>query len=215
MPNRIEISFFHDVLCAYCGVTAERLRVLRQEFGGALTVNLRPYPLRPEEQVLGEKELRRIASHVREAAKEPECKGMVADVWLRGKPPRSSMPPLIAAEAALLQGAREQEALVARLRTAAFHGGLDITRRDIILETASSVGLNMPRFTAAFDARATARSIEISLRDAIHHGVRAAPAITIGDEWLLTGVRTLEEYREVVLKWMERRSGAHNVRVVH
>jgi len=40
------------------------------------------------------------------------------------------------------------------------------------------------------------RAVEDSRRDAVVHGVRAVPALVIGDEWLLTGVREIHEYRE-------------------
>jgi predicted DsbA family dithiol-disulfide isomerase len=213
MPERITIYYFHDVLCGYCTVAAERLRVLEQEFGDALQIVPRSYPLRPEETILTDRDLKRLMRHVRSAAREPEGRGMTPSIW-REDPPRSSMPPLIASEAARLQGPRAQDLLLQRLRTAAFFGGINVARTDVILEAAASVGLDMARFSAAFNSDATRRAVELSLRDALQHGVRAIPAIAIGDEWLMTGLRDLSEYREVLLRWLQRGSGPRS-RVLH
>jgi predicted DsbA family dithiol-disulfide isomerase len=201
---RLPINFFHDVLSPYCAVTSARLRELQQEFGDAVEVILRPYPLRPVEMRLSEKELRRLARQVREVSKSPAGQGFQPSIWLGGDPPLSTLPPLLALEAALLQGSGAQHRLLETLRGAAFRAGMNIARRDVIFECASSVGLDMPRFVAAFESPATARSVELSHRDAVAHGVRALPAVVIGDEWLMTGMRDLDEYRETLGSWVER-----------
>lgn len=201
---RLPILFFHDVLCSYCAVTAERLRALQQELGEAIEVSLRPFPLRSAEARPSEKELRRLARQVRAAARAPECAGYQTGLWLGGDPPLSTLPPLLALEAALLQGPAAQARLFDKLRAAAFRDGVNISRSDVLFECASAVGLDLPRFGAAFESPVTARSVELSHRDAFAHGIRALPAVVIGDEWLLTGVRELDEYREALGSWVER-----------
>jgi predicted DsbA family dithiol-disulfide isomerase len=213
-PMRIPITIFHDVLCAYSALTAQRLRTLEAELPDLIQVSLRPYPLRPLEARPSEKELRRFARHVRAVSRQPEGAGFGTGLWLGGDPPLSSMPPLVALEAALLQGRDAQQALLDRLHTAAFCGGLNVARRDVLLEIASSVGLSMPRFVAAFDSPATTHAIEFAHHDAMARGIRALPAVVIGDDWLMTGVRELAEYREGLERWLSRFS-SQPARIVH
>jgi predicted DsbA family dithiol-disulfide isomerase len=214
MSEKIPIYFFHDVLDAYSLVAAERLQRLKGEFADALEIELRPYPLRPHAERPDAATLKRMARNVRRAAKEPEGDGLTPELWLGSDPPLSSTPALLAAEAALLQGRHAQEKLVWRLRNAALRGGVNVARRDVILEAASASSLDLNRFLAAFDALATQRAVELAHRDAVAHGVRAVPAIAIGDSWLMTGLRDLGEYRDALLRWLEKR-GAGRMRVVH
>ncbi|HCF62569.1 MAG TPA: thioredoxin [Myxococcales bacterium] len=211
---RIPVLLFHDVLCAYCTVASARLSALEQEFADTLHVTPRPYPLRPLEARPSDKELKRLARHVRSVAKLPEGAGYSSSVWIGGDPPCSSTPPLVALEAALLQGEEAQRRMLERLRAVAFRGGMNIARRDVILEVAGAVGLDMPRFVTAFDSQAATRAVELAHRSAIAHGVQALPAVVFGDEWLITGVREVGEYRDALLRWLGRYT-SQPVRVVH
>ncbi len=214
MSLKVPVYFFHDVLCAYCVVTAERLRLLQAEFGDALELTLRPFPLRFGDTRLEARDVKRLVRTVRKAAKEPEGAGMTPEIWLSEDPPISSLPPLLAVEAALLQGRTAQDRLVTRLRNAAFRAGVDVTRRDVLLEVAAASGLDMTRFIAAFDAQATARAVELSHRDGVLHGVRAIPAVTIGDSWMMTGIRELSEYRDALARFLDEK-GYARMRMVH
>lgn len=211
----VRLSFFHDVLCAYCSVAAERVHRLEEEFGELLLVELRPFALRPEPAAPTSKDVRRQVRLVKRAAKEPEGCGLSPGLWRGIDPPQTSLPPLVAAEAALLQGTHAQRALIERLREAALKDGINVARRDVLFEAAATVGLDMDRFAAAFDAPATSRAVEESRRHAELHGVTAVPAVVIGDEWLLTGVRELHEYRDVLLRWFERQGGGESPRVLN
>ena len=215
MSKPIRLLFFHDVLCGMCCVAAERLDRVEAEFGGLLVVEPRPYPLRREAAAPCGRDLRRQVRLVQRAIREPEGAGLSPALWSGIDPPQSSLPPLLAAEAALLQGSGAQRALLARLRTAALRDGVNVARRDVLLELAAASGLEMERFCTAFDAPATLHAVERGRHEALRHGVRAVPAIVIGDEWLLSGVRELHEYREVLLHWLERRGGGQSARVLN
>src|SRR5207248_8618331 len=69
----------------------------------------------------------------------------------RSDPPSSSLPPLVALEAALPQGHERQHQLLLRMRRAAFLDGINVARRDVQLELASRAGLDMPRFLEQLD----------------------------------------------------------------
>jgi predicted DsbA family dithiol-disulfide isomerase len=210
----IRLSLYHDVLCAMCQVAASRVRRLEDEFGDLLSVELRPYPMRLEEASPTRLELRKKVRQVCCAAREVEGEGLSAELWRGLDPPTTSLPPLVAAEAARLQGRAAQRSLLDALRDAAFQGALNVTRRDVIFELAASAGLQMDEFAAAFDAPATLRAVEDSRREATRLGVRVVPALVIGGEWLVSGVREIHEYREVLLRWLQRR-GSAALRVLH
>jgi predicted DsbA family dithiol-disulfide isomerase len=214
MLEPIRIQIFHDVLCGWCCVAASRVRALRAELGDAVDVQWRPYPLRPD-VALSTHELARVAQKVRRASREPDSGWITPLLWEGRDPPTSSLLPLIAAEAALLQGPAHQDAFLARMRLAAFRDGINIGRRDVILELAQLAGLDLSRFIVAFDSEQTAQAVELSHRDAVRRGVQAVPAVTFGDEWLLTGVRELSEYREVLRRFLARRGATGPLTILH
>jgi putative protein-disulfide isomerase len=214
MPEPLRLQLFHDALCAWCAVAVDRVFALERDFGGLLTVSLRPFPLRPEEQLLPRPEAAKVARQLRRASREPEGEGMVADLWRGDDRPLSSVPPLVALEAAQLQGRDAQRALLARIHEAGLKRGINVARRDVLVELAFTAGLDMRRFVAAFESPATARAVELSHREAVARGVRVIPAIALGD-WLLTGARSLAEYRELVRGWVGRHDSASAARVLH
>lgn len=215
MSEPVRLQLFHDVLCAWCAVAVERLFALERDFGDLVSLSLRPYPLRPSEGLLPKPEATKITRNLRRAAREPEGGGMVADLWQSEDRPLSSTPPLIAVEAALLQGQEAQRAFLRKMHEAGLRGGINVARRDVLLEIASAVDLDMRRFTEALDSPATARAVQLSHRDAIARGVRAVPALSVGEEWMLTGLRPLAQYREVVRGWMQQHHAHPLARVIH
>lgn len=215
MHKPIEITFFHDVLCSWCYVADARLRALKQEFGDELRISLRSYPLRPQEQIPDKKHIASLVRHVRRASTEPEGRILRPDLWRAPDIPLSSLPALQAVEAAGRQDHALRDLLLHRLREAAFVHGLNVARTDVIFEMAAAIGLEMGRFVRSFHSPATLAAIENSHSEAVGRGVKAIPAIAIGDEWLLTGVRPLEEYREVLQRWRTERGRPGGDRIVH
>src|SRR5512140_3144104 len=107
-PAALELVLYHDVLCTWCYVADARLQYLRDEYGPLVRWRLRPYPLRPDDQLPDKKQRAVLARHFRRLAKEPEGKGVKPDLWTGQDPPSSSLPPLVALEAALPQGPQLQ-----------------------------------------------------------------------------------------------------------
>lgn len=205
MREPILLAFFHDVLSADCCVTAQRLAQLEQEFGDLVRVELRAYPLRLEPEAPSRREVRRQVRLVGKAAREPERLELNPELWRGFDPPQSSLPPLLALEAARMQSRCAQRALARKLREAAFGFGINVARRDVLLELAAATGLQMDRFVSVLDSPATLHSVEQSRLQAMGHGVHAVPAVVIGQEWPLIGMRELHEYRDVLMRWWDRR----------
>src|SRR5205814_10724344 len=111
-PASLELVLYHDVLCSWCYVADARLEYLRDEYGPLVRWRLRPYPLRPENQLPDKKQRAVLARHFRRVSREREGVGIKADLWTGADPPSSSLPPLVALEAALPQGSESQRELL-------------------------------------------------------------------------------------------------------
>jgi predicted DsbA family dithiol-disulfide isomerase len=214
-PATLELVLFHDVLCSWCYLADARLESLRDEYGNALKWSLRPYPLRPESQMPGKKERQILARHYRRIAKESEGKGVKPDLWIGEDPPVSSLPPLVALEAALRQGPAVQRELLRAMRRAAFVEGINVARRDVQVELASRAGVDLHEFVEALDDASVEQSVTESGDEAESLGIRGVPALVIGGEWLMQGCRDTSEYRHVIDKYLRERRSGPPVRTIH
>jgi predicted DsbA family dithiol-disulfide isomerase len=211
----LELVLYHDVLCSWCYVADARLDFLRDEYGPLVSWSLRPYPLRPENQLPDKKQRSVLARHFRRVAREREGKDIKADLWTGADPPASSLPPLVALEAALPQGPLLQRRLLKAMRRAAFALGINVARRDVQLELAGQVGLDVAGLAEMLDDPRLEQDVTDSVEEAESLGIKGVPALVIGGEWLMQGCRDLAEYRQVIDKYLRERVAAAQVRVVH
>ena len=214
-PIGVEVALYHDVLCSWCYLADARLDYLRDEYGVVLRWSLRPYPLRPENQIPDRKQRAVLARHFRRVAREQEGKGVKPDLWTGRDPPASSVPPLVALEAALPQGNQLQRELLKAMRRAAFLQGINVARRDVQLELASRVGIDVGRFIERLDDPRLEQDVNEASEEAETLGIKGVPALVIGGEWLMQGCRELSEYREVIDKYLRERVAAAQVRTMH
>jgi predicted DsbA family dithiol-disulfide isomerase len=214
-PADVELVLYHDVLCSWCYLADARLEYLRDEYGSTLRWSLRPYPLRPENQIPNKKERSVLARHFRRVAREREGKGVKPDLWTGQDPPASSVPPLVALEAALPQGPHLQRELLKAMRRAAFLEGINVARRDVQLELASGIGLDVARFAESLEDPRLEQHVNDAGEEAESLGIKGVPALVIGGEWLIQGCRDLAEYRQVIDKYLRERVAAAQVRMMH
>jgi predicted DsbA family dithiol-disulfide isomerase len=197
-------------------VAERRLRAALDDAPVAFApLRLEPFPLRAEPCALTAKERRDYVRVARRAAKEPEAAGTTPDLWLSDDPPLTTLPALAALEAARLQGPAREAALRGALREAALVRGINVTRRDVLYELAGAAGLDVARFATALAAPATEKRVLESFDEALGKGIDTAPALVIGDEWLVAGPRSADEYRSVLRRYAAARLGLQGVRVVH
>jgi predicted DsbA family dithiol-disulfide isomerase len=214
-PASLELVLYHDVLCSWCYVADARLEYLRDEYGPLVRWSLRPYPLRPEDQIPDKRQRALLARHFRRVSHEREGAGIKADLWTGADPPSSSLPPLVALEAALPQGPQAQRDLLKAMRRAAFHEGINVARTDVQVELAAQAGLDVTRFVECLDEAGLEHSVNDSVEEAESLGIKGVPALVIGGEWLMQGCRDLAEYRQVIDKYLRERVAPAQVRMMH
>jgi predicted DsbA family dithiol-disulfide isomerase len=212
----VSLVLYEDPLSPWCLVAERRVRSALDDVMGAFSpLQLEPFPLRAEPRAVSTRERKAFASAARKASREPEAADITPDLWLSDDAPVSSLPALAALVAARLQGAGRESALRAALREAALVRGINVTRRDVLYELAQAAGLDVARFAGALSAPATEKRVVDSFEDALGKGIEAAPALVIGDEWLVSGARTADEYRSVLRRYVASKLGFAPMRTVH
>ncbi|HEY6001337.1 MAG TPA: DsbA family protein [Anaeromyxobacter sp.] len=212
----VSLVLYEDPLWPWCLVAEQRIRAVLEGIDGPFgPLRLAPFPLRTEERVPTRAERRAMARVARSAAREPEAAGTTPDLWLSRDPPLTTVPVLTALAAARLQGAAREDALRDAIREAGLVRGINVTRKDVLYELAETSGLDVDRFAGAFAAPATERRVLDVFEDAVSKGVEGAPALVIGDEWLVLGPRTAEEYTGVLRRYATVRLGVPQKRTVH
>jgi predicted DsbA family dithiol-disulfide isomerase len=212
----VSLVLYEDPLSPWCLVAERRIRAALEDVPGAFApLRLEPFPMRAEARAPSPKERRDLARDARKAAREAEAAGTTPDLWLSDDPPLTTLPALAALEAARLQGPAREASLREAIRNAALVRGINATRRDVLYELASAAGLDGARFASALAAPATEKRVLESYDEALGMGIRFAPALVIGDEWLVTGARGPEDYRAVLRRYAAARLGLQGVRVVH
>ena len=210
------LVLYEDPLSPWCLVAERRITLALEQVPGLFGPLIHaPFPLRPEPRALSRAERRELARAARRAAKEPEARGLNADLWLSPDPPLCSIPALSALVAARLQGAAREDALRDAIREAAFVKGMNVSRTDVLVELAERAGLDVARFSGALARGGPERRVREAFEDALDKGIDAAPALVIGDEWLVSGPRPVEEYRAILLQYAEVRIVGVPMRTLH
>jgi predicted DsbA family dithiol-disulfide isomerase len=101
------------------------------------------------------------------------------------------------------------------LREAALLRSLDVSRPDIVIEVAALAGIDLAHFVPAFEAPGTERAVLADIAEAAEQGIEHGPAIIIGDDWMVVGVRSLRDYRLVLKRYLSTRLGTPVEHTVH
>lgn len=214
--NPFEVVLIHDVLCGWSWLADQRLRLLQEEMGSVFRLEYRPFAAKFDSRVPSRMERLAEASNWRKVGREPDGKGIVPDLWRSNDPPLTSLPPLVALEAArIVGGVAGRDRLLVAMRQAAFFHGINISRDDVILELAEKVGLHPERFANAYGS-STTQGIVVNLHEeAVNRGIDAVPAVILDDDWLIAGTRSIEEYRSTIQRFVEQRGLWIPTRVLH
>jgi predicted DsbA family dithiol-disulfide isomerase len=215
--NPVTITVYQDVLCAWSYLAELRLEPLEAELGTNVRWNFRPFPLRARSMSLTQREKQEWVNEINRARLETDGGQLKSDLWLQSDCPTSSLRPLLAVEAAGLQGERSRRRMTRALQRAALEQGINVTRMDVTLELASALGLNMDRFSMALVSTRLRRMILAERDLARERGVSGVPTLVVAGRWMICGLRETLEYRHYIMmclkKDTERRASFE--RVVH
>lgn len=212
----VSLVLHGDLLDPWCWLAEKRITMAADELHGRFApLQQAPWPRRWEPRAPSAAERRQRMRELVRAAREPDAPPFSTELWAGEDGPHTSAPPLIALAAARMQGPAAAGAVQEALRNAALVLGIDVTRSDVILEIASRAGLDLARFVPAFQAPGTERALRAEIAEACDRGVEAGPALVIGDDWLVSGARSLRDYRSVLKRYLARRAGAHVEHTVH
>ena len=189
------------MLCAWSYLAELRLEVVRRELGPLVRWKVRPFPVRVVDTLPTERERRHYLTELARARREadPTAQLLSSELWTAGDAPRSSLPALEALEAVRFQGPSARPLLARSLQRAALEQGVNVSRTDVLYELVGRVGLDTHRFETAW--RATrARGVVLEEQRLAHaRGIRRVPTLVIGGRWMVSGLREVSEYRELIL----------------
>jgi predicted DsbA family dithiol-disulfide isomerase len=214
-PKPLQIVVHHDVLCVWSYIADLRLDAIRAELAQLVRFRFCPFATRPGDALLSEQELELAAKNVEDGRLEAEGKRLSLELWHGADPPRSSLPALIALEAARLQGGDAHHALLRTMQVAALEEGVNVTRADVTFELAGRLGLQMDRFAAAYNSPETRRLVMEEQHLAASRGVTETPALAIAGRWLVTGLHELSEYRQKILDCLGKAQAGPRIRSLH
>jgi predicted DsbA family dithiol-disulfide isomerase len=176
--NRPEIWEWAEYYCPWCYVTAVRLHESLKTYQGRVRIRMRAFPLEvygsgPAPRAIDEQE-RWLA-----AIQEPKAEfaNFESDDW-----PTTTLPAFEAYWAAVQQDERLALDYDLRIRHAFFAESRNIGRRDVLIELAEAVGLDMDAFLRSFesnDAREAVLSEGRSGKE--QYGVRGTPTLMLAD----------------------------------
>ena len=213
----LPVTVYQDVLCAWSYLAGLRLDALAPEFGATVHWTLRPFPLRARSNSLTAAERTRWIQEIDQARLETDGRALKVDLWTQDDCPTSSLRPLIAVEAAGLQGERSRSHMARALQRAALEQGVNVSRLDILLELASAVSLDVDRFSMALHS-ARLRRLLLAERDlARERGVTGVPTLVVAGRWMICGLRETGEYRRYLQMCIKRHAERRDAseRVLH
>ena len=215
-PALFSLVVYGDLLDPWCWLAEQRIAAAAEELHGRFEpLEPAPWPRRWEPRAPTAAERRQRIRELTRAAKEPDAPRFSTELWEGEHGPRTSAPPLIAVAAARMQGPAAAVTMREALRTAALVCGVDVTRSDVILEIASRAGLDLARFVPAFQAPGTERALRAQIEDSCDRGVEIGPSLVVGEDWLVSGVRSLREYRTVLKRYLAKRGGTTVEHTLH
>jgi predicted DsbA family dithiol-disulfide isomerase len=176
-----------------------RLYEIEQAYRERVDVRWRAFPLIPGEQPDRRATDKTRSGWQRVSAEEPRAH--FVPPALDAPLPTSSIPALTAAKCAERQGRAAFARFHARLFTALFRDGVDISRPDALRALASESALDMARFDADYVGEAYESVLLDCAEGAAWFGVSALPTVILNEKLSLVGAVPSDRYR-VLIDWV-------------
>jgi len=201
----VEVVEYTDPYCTWCWGSEPVLRKIKEIYRDQVKVSFRMGGLvrdiddfyDPLNRIGGEDMMEQVAAHWLDASRRH---GMPVDpeVFSDAKEEfRSTYPASIACKAAQMQSEELGERYLRRLREAAAAERKLIHRRDVQIQLAREVGLDIGRFTEALDDGSALKAFEEDLKETRTRGITGFPTFVIrngrGESVTLVGYRPFEQ----------------------
>lgn len=202
MPEPIRIDYYTDPICSWCYAAEEMLERARAHFQDRIALRYKLFPLFDDvrEVLNNPARLWDISDRYRIVSKKTKTH-INNTVWT-SDPPASAWPACEAVKAGERQGFDAADRLIKRLRNAVMCDGLNIARREIILQCASVAGLNLKRFEQDLSDPGCREEVERDVADAVRDNVESRPTFVLtnsqGDKVLIAGLRSFDFFRHAV-----------------
>ncbi len=206
MPGPIVLAVYHDVLSAWCFLTAGRLRSLKQQVGDRIRIEGRVFPAapKPEDYIQHFGSAARAKAEIlkewKAVAREPGGERINAPLMASQPfPYPASLPPLAAVKAAERQGGMlahatyfdyAQEAHLIQCR--------NVADRHVLLDLAHDLVLDLGHFEAHLDSGECDRAVLAAAETARARGIQRTPTVVLDDRWALPGAVPVETYLAVL-----------------
>jgi len=197
MNQPLRIDIYLDYVCPWCYIASARLLRLKEEYGGAITISWKSFPLDPY-NLKPKFALNVINENRRRAGKEEPDLHFAS--WPEDKAlPGSSMPAHEAAKCAQEQGREAFERYHMALLEAYSSHNRDISDRQVLVSLAEAVQLDVVKFTASLDGGLAQRSVFLEYEEALERGdIYGVPTVVFDGRAVLETAVPLEVYRQAV-----------------
>lgn len=210
--TNLAIDIYSDVMCPWCIIGYRQLLRALDELEGEIEVETRwrPFELNPDMPPEGEDRLEHIArkygrtlDHAREGAGQMQARaeqvGYSFEWEGEGEEPPALMRNTFLAHKLLAHALEAadwevQTDLKLALFDAHFRARRDVSDRAVLLELASSVGLDRDAASAALDDEALGQRIRAEERAAFDANITGVPAMVVAGKFLIPGAQDPETY---------------------
>jgi predicted DsbA family dithiol-disulfide isomerase len=206
MAQQLKIDFVSDIACPWCAIGLSSLELALSRLGDAVDAQIvvHPFELNPEMGPEGESIVEYIGKkYGRTPEQITESQAMIRE---RGESvgftfgPRTRVYNTFDAHRLLhwagLEG--KQLALKEALLRAYHAEGKDPSNRDVLIETAQSVGLNAMTADEILRNGDYATEVRVEERKYQSKGIQSVPAIIFNDRYLVSGGQPAETFEQVI-----------------
>ncbi len=210
MPASLKIDFVSDVSCPWCVIGLKSLEAALVKLQGEIVaeVHFQPFELNPQMGPQGQD----VVEHITEkyGSAPAQLQRSQAMIQSRGAElgfafdmqKRSRIYNTFDAHRLLhwAQGEGRQHALKNALFSAYFTQGLDPSDHEVLVEVATSVGLDAQRVRTILASDEYAADVRAQEKFYLDHGIHAVPAVIVNDRHLIEGGQPVEVFEQVLRK---------------
>lgn len=207
-PKPIKIDFVSDVVCPWCAIGLKSLEQALAKLGHDVAVELhfQPFELNPlmapEGEDIGEHLARKYGSTPEQMRQNQEAiRERGAGVGFTfNMDKRSRIVNTFDAHRLLHWAALEgsQAELKQALLAAYFTEGRDVSSRDVLVDVASSIGLDATEARRVLDEDRYAQDVRAQEQFYQAQGIRAVPSVIVNDRYLIQGGQPADVFEQTL-----------------